>query len=191
MKNLIKFIIFLIYTILLFFIKNYVIFGLIAVFNIILMLAIKINIKNSINNLLKLFPFILFTAVINILFANLQFAILIGIRLILVCNFTYIFSKTMSYMEFGEVIEKLMYPLKIFGVNPKDIGLVVTIALSFLPIIRNEFSQIKNVMKVKGINPTGLNILKNTNLIFKPFFISILQRLNEVEISLKSKGYQE
>ena len=191
MKNLIKFTLFLIYTVGIFFIKNYIILGIIAIFNIIVMLTIKINIKTAINNLIKLLPFILFTIVINILFADLNFGILIGIRLILVCNLSYIFSKTMTYTEFGDVIEKLMYPFKIFGVNPKEVSLVITIALSFMPIMKNEFEQMKNVLKVKGIKPTNFNLLKNLSLIFKPFFVSVLQRLNEIEMSLKAKGWQE
>ncbi len=191
MKNLIKFILFLIYTIGIFFIKNYIILFLIALLNIIFMIAFKIDIQKAIKNLIKLLPFILFTGIINILFADLEFAILIGIRLILVCNLSYIFSKTLSYMEFGETIEKIMYPLKIFGVNPKEIGLVITIALSFVPIMKDELSQLKNVLKVKGIKPTNFNLIKNLRLIFKPFFISVMQRLNEVEMALKAKGWQE
>ena len=191
MKNLIKFILFLIYTIGIFFIKDYITLGLIAIFNIILILALKINILNSIKNLVKLVPFILFTVLINILLAELKFAILMGVRLVLVCNLTYTFSKTISNTEIGDVIEKLVYPLKIFKINPKEIGLMVTIALSFIPIMKAEFSQIRDVLKVKGIKPTKLNLLKNLNLIFRPFFVSVLQRLNEIVMSLKAKGYQE
>jgi len=191
MKNLIKFILFLIYTIGIFFIKNYIVLGLIVVFNIILILALKINISNAIKNLVKLLPFILFTVLINILLAELKFAILMGVRLVLVCNLTYTFSKTISNTEIGDVIQKLVYPLKIFKINPREIRLMVTIALSFIPIMRAEFSQIKNVLKVKGIKPTKLNLLKKLNLIFRPFLVSVLQRLNEIEMSLKAKGYQE
>lgn len=191
MKKLIKFILFLIYTVGIFFIENYIVLASIAIFNLLIMIIIKINIKHAVNNLIKLLPFILFTAVVNILFADLQFAILIGVRLILVCNLSYIFSKTITYTEFGEVIEKLMYPFKIFGINPKEIGLVITIALSFMPIMKSEFEQMRNVLKVKGIKPTNFNLLKNLSLIFKPFFISVLQRVNEVEMSLKAKGWQE
>ncbi len=191
MKNIIKFTLFLIYTIGIFFINNYITHGAIAIFNIILMVILKINLKNAINNMIELSLFIVFTVIINIIFADLEFATLIGIRLILICNFSYIFSKTISNTEIGEVIEKLVYLLKIFKINPKEIGLLVTIAISFIPIMKDEFSQIKNILKVKGIRPTKLNLLKNLNLIFRPFLVSVLQRLNEIEMSLKAKGYQE
>lgn len=191
MKNLIKFILFLMYTIGVFFVEDYISFGLIALFNIIFMIIAKISLKNALNNTIKLLPFILFTIAINTIFAGLKFSILIGIRLILIRNLTYIFSKTISYMEFAGVIEKMVYPLKLFGINPEEIGLIVIIALSFIPIIKNEFDQIRNVLKVKGIKPTTFNMLKNLGLIFKPFLISVMQRLNEIEMSLKAKGYQE
>jgi len=191
MKNLIKFILFLMYTVGVFFVENYIAFGLIALFNIFLMIVSKINLRKALNNTIKLIPFILFTIAINMIFADLKFSILIGIRLILIRNLTYIFSKTISYMEFARVIEKMMHPLKLFGINPEEIGLIVIIALSFIPIIKNEFDQIRNVLKVKGIKPTTLNLLKNLGLIFKPFLISVMQRLNEIEMSLKAKGYQE
>ena len=191
MRNLIKFILFLIYSVGLFFIEDYMILALILIFNISIMIISKINLKNALNNTIKLLPFILFTVAINTIFADLKFSILIGIRLILIRNLTYIFSKTISYIEFARVIEKMVYPLKLFGINPEEIGLIVIIALSFIPIIKNEFEQIRNVLKVKGIKPTTFNLLKNLGLIFKPFLISVMERLNEIEISLKAKGYQE
>lgn len=189
MKNIIKFILFLIYVIGIFFINNYFILGAITIFNIVLILIAKINIKKTVINLIKLLPFILFTSAINLIFINLQSAILITIRLILVCNISYIFSKTITYLEFADVIEKLFYPLRIFKINPKEISLIVTIAISFMPIMKDELLQMKNVLKVKGINSTKINLIKNINLIFKPFFISVLQRVNEIELSLKAKGY--
>ena len=119
----------------------------------------------------------------------MQEAILITIRLILVCNISYIFSQTISYLEFAQIIEKIFSPLRIFKINPKDISLMITIALSFMPIIKDELFQTKNILKTKGINPTKINLIKNMNLVFKPFFISILQRVNEIELTLKEKAY--
>lgn len=191
MKNVIKLILFLAYTIGIFFIKNYIALGIIAIFNIIFMIVLKNNLKNAINSLIKLLPFVLFTVIVNLLFSDLEFSVLIGVRLILICNLSYIFSKTISYMELSEMIEKISYPLKIISINQKEIGLIVSIALSFVPILKDEILQIKNVLKVKGIKTTKFNLLKNSRLIFKPFFISIMQRLNEIEMSLKAKGYQE
>lgn len=188
--NIIKFIFFLLYIISIFFIKNNIALIGALIINIILILIYKINLKKLLNSLSKISIFVLITALINVFGVDINYAILIGIKLILVCSITYIFSTTLSYIEFATVIETLAYPLKLIGVNPKDIGLLITIALSFIPILKEELSRIKYVLLVKGFKINTINILKNTNIIFKPLFVSIMERINEIEYSLKAKGYE-
>lgn len=92
----------------------------------------------------------------------------------------------MSPVSLANVIEKLLFPLKIFKINPRDIGLMVTIAISFLPILINTFEQTIFAMKAKGMKVN----LTNGNILLKPIFISTLKRVNEIEFSLKAKGYE-
>lgn len=188
--NIIKFIFFLVYVILIFFVKsNIALIGALTI-DIILIIAYKINLKSLINNLIKISIFVLITAIINAFVVNINYAITIGIKLILVCVMTYIFSKMLSYMEFATVIEDLAYPLKLLGVNPKDLGLIITIAISFIPILREELERIKYVLLVKAFKVNTINIIKNMNIVFKPLFVSIMERINEIEYSLRAKGYQ-
>ena len=188
--NIIKFVFFLTYVILIFFVKsNIALIGALAI-DITLIIVHKINLKSLIDNLIKISTFVLITAIINAFVVDINYAIIIGIKLILVCIMTYIFSKMLSYMEFATVIEDLAYPLKLLGVNPKDLGLLITIAISFIPILREELERIKYVLLVKGFKVNTINIIKNMNIIFKPLFVSIMERINEIEYSLKTKGYQ-
>ena len=188
--NIIKFILFLTYVILIFFIKNNIALIGALVIDIILIAIYKINLKKLLNNLIKISIFVLITAIINAFIVDINYAVLIGIKLILVCIMTYIFSQMLSYMEFATVIEDLVYPLKLIGINPKDLGLLITIAISFIPILREELERIKYVLLVKGFKLNAINVIKNMNIIFKPLFVSIMERIDEIEYSLKAKGYQ-
>lgn len=188
--NIIKFIFFLAYVILIFFVKSNIALIAALAIDVALIIAYKINLKSLIDNLIKISIFVLITAIINAFVVNINYAITIGIKLILVCVMTYIFSKMLSYMEFATVIEDLAYPLKLLGVNPKDLGLLVTIAISFIPILREELERIKYVLLVKGFKVNTINIVKNMNIVFKPLFVSIMERINEIESSLRAKGYQ-
>lgn len=69
--------------------------------------------------------------------------------------------------------------------------MIACIAIAFIPILRNELNQIRYSLKSKGINSNFFYILKNLNLIFKPFFISLLRRTSQIESSLKAKAYVE
>lgn len=151
MKATLKLIILLTYTIAVFFIENYIVLSTIALLNILLMLLFKVPKLKALKNIYFLGFFILFTAVINFLVADANTAILIAIRLILVCNFTYTFTFIFSPMELAKSIEFVCFPLKIFGINPKDISLIINIALTFIPILSNELSQIKYALKAKGV----------------------------------------
>ena len=154
--NIIKFIFFLVYVILIFFVKSNIVLIAALTIDVTLIIAYKINLKSLIDNLIKIS----------------------------------IFSKMLSYMEFATVMEDLAHPLKLFGINPKDLGLLVTIAISFIPILREELERIKYVLLVKGFKVNTINIVKNMNIVFKPLFVSIMERINEIEYSLKAKGYQ-
>lgn len=89
-------VLFLIYTSLIFFIKSYLGLAIVFLINLCLMLVFKVNLKKTIKFILKLLPFILFTAILNVLLGDIQLGIIIGIRLILVSHIVYIFSSKMT-----------------------------------------------------------------------------------------------
>ena len=187
MKNLIQFIIFLVYVTAIFLVKSNLAILILAIINLILMLILKIDIKKLMARMTGFLAIVVFTSIVNIFMINLNFGLIIGIKLLLVCHVTCMFSQKITYMGLAQAIEKLFYPIKWIGLNPKDVSLLVCIALSFIPILKDEIYQIKNSLKSKGYKLS----LKNSKLVFKPFFISLLKRVNEIEYSLKSKAYQE
>lgn len=191
MKATFKLLILLAYTIAIFFISNYWVLGIIATCNTVLMILFKVPKLKALKNLYFLSFFILFTAVINYFFADLKTAILIVIRLALVCNFTYTYQYILTAMELATAIEIICFPLKILGINPKDISLIVNIALTFVPILSNEFIQIKYALKAKGINNKNNGFVKKLQYTLKPMMYSIFRRTSELEFALKNKGYTE
>lgn len=191
MKTVLKFIAFLIYTICLFWIKDISLLLGILGFQIIFMLIAHVSTKGAIKSILNLMPFILFTVFINMLAMEVMGAILIGIRLILICHITYIFGKTTSVMKIAKAIQTLLYPLKWFGVNVNNIGIMISISISFIPIIKQEIQNIKYSLISKGVNMCFINQIKHINHIMGPLFYSLLRKVREIEEALKSKAYIE
>ncbi len=189
MKDMIKFILFVMYTALIFFILDYRIIAVIAIVNLILMLIGKINFIEAGKSILKLLPFILLVVFINIILMSTERAILIGVRLILVCNVTYTFTRNFTPVQLSNSIEKILTPLKLFKVNTKDIGIMISIAVAFIPILRDEVDKLKESLRSKGFNTNGVNMIKNINLILVPLIVSILKRVNHIENAFISKGY--
>ena len=122
---------------------------------------------------------------------GLKSAIYIGIRLTLVCHVTYIFGKTTTAMQIAKGIQKLLYPLKWFGINTNDIALMISISITFIPIIKNEITNIQYSLMAKGMKMTITNQIKHLNYIMGPLFYSLLRKVKEIEEALKSKAYIE
>lgn len=189
MKEIIKFILFLAYTIIIFFIKDYTVFAILVGIHILLMLVLKINVKGAILAILKLLPIIIFTTAINIWISGLDFGMLIGVRLIVLCNMTYIYTKKMTFSKLQYVIEILLRPLKIIKIDSKEVGIMLCIGIAFVPIIQKEITNIKYSLKAKGFNVNARNILLKPNYILMPLLTGIIKRVGEIENSLSSKGY--
>lgn len=186
---MITLILFIIYASLIFFIKDYYELAIIFAINLMLMIILKINAKNALKFCVKLLPFIIFTIVINLILSNIEFAILVGIRLILVGNITYIFSKKMTPRKLQMAIEKICIPLKIFKVNNKEIGIIVSTSIAFIPIIKKEMQDLKYSLKSKGFKMNFKNIITKPNYILMVAITNIIKRTVEIEQCMISKGY--
>lgn len=189
MRNVIKMLTFIIYTVMLFFIKDIWRLFCVGLFQIGLTLICHISINQSIKTLIKLMPFILFTVIIDLCVMETMEAILIGIRLILVCNMTYIYGKTTTARSISIAIEKLLFPLTLFKVNTRNIGIMISIAITFIPIINKEIENIQYSLTAKGVNMNFWGRIRHINYIMVPLFYSFLRKVGNMEEALLAKGY--
>lgn len=188
MKNVILFLTFIIYTTLIFFTpNNYIYVSIATVINITAIIVIKVNIKNALKNLLNLLPFIAITGIINCILENYIYAMYISIKLILVCNITYTYSRTTTAFSVAKTVKTLCKPLEIFKINTDDIEILVALGITMIPILKKEFIDLKNVCIAKNIDWK----LKNMKIILTKFLFSIIRRVNEIDEALIQKGQVE
>lgn len=90
-------------------------------------------------------------------------------------------------MLFGvaETIQLLCTPLKIFKINTDEIKVIICISLSMIPILKKDLNETKEACRAKNISFS----IKNTKYILSKFFLSLIKRVNQIEESLISKGY--
>lgn len=181
------FIIFVLYASFIFFIDTKLLLLVVFLLNLLAMIVLKIKVGEAIQNIVKWLPFILLTVLINCLLSNYEYALLIAVKLILVCNATYIYSKTTTVRGMARTIKNLCMPLKWLNVNPDDMELLVCISLSMLPILKREYFQLREACVAKGM---ALNI-KNSKVVLTKLMISVMKRVNEIEESMIEKGYGE
>lgn len=172
-------ILFIVYTTSIFFISNPILIGACALINITLVFALKINFKRVLINIAQVTPIILITFIFNILFGYFKEAILIAIRLYIVCNITFIFTYKMGITNIFGILEKIF---------SKDISLMINIAFTFIPVIFREIETSMLALQSKGLKRNSISSIKYT---FKLLLISIFKKTNEIELTLKNKNYVE
>lgn len=186
MKNCILLLMFIAYTTSIFFISSIYALAIFFIINIALISMFKIPLERVFINLYK-FSFVVFiTFIFNILFGYYKDAILISIRLVLVCNISFIFTYTMGFNRIISALEMLFYPLKLLGISPSDLSLIINIAITFIPIFIRDINQTLFSMQNKGLKKYSLKSLKYTSKIILLWNTAITsRRQKEKEILLR------
>jgi energy-coupling factor transport system permease protein len=186
MITCVKFLSIFAYTIVIFFFEGYWLLGFFAI-NIAGMIVTRIRPLQALKCLLVFLPFVLLVAGFNFVLGYVKDALYSSSRLLLICNITQCYRKAVSMEDLSSAIEILFSPLQIFQIAGKDIGLMVCIALAFIPVLRRDFNQIRLALRAKGMKMQ----VKNIAYLLTPFFVGILQRTDEISKAIRTKGYND
>lgn len=184
MINILMFLFFIVYSTSVFFIKNEICIFVFIFINILIMLLKKISFIDVLKNIKKLIPFILFTFVINCILEEIYYSFIISIKLIIVCNATFIYSRNITVSSFSKMIKDICVPLKILKINTDEIEILVSISLSILPILKRDLREMKYAMKAKNMKMS----LSNIKIMFSKYCLNLLIRVDKLEKSLLAKN---
>ena len=83
------------------------------------------------------------------------------------------------------VVERICWPLRWFGVRPARIGLVIAMALRFIPLIAERADRIREAQAARGGSMRGLASLTTTVV---PLLVQVLQLAHTVSEALDARG---
>lgn len=175
-------ILFVIYSTALFFISSWYILLTLAVIELILA---KFN-----RFLFKSLGFILIVMLFNLIYAGLEEAMLFGLRLFLAIEATYIISHWLSPSEFAHGFCLILSPLRLFHANLRELELMITIALTFIPILSREATIVKQSLRAKGFAFNFHNVLTQPQIYIVAYINGMFDRIETVELALRAKGYE-
>jgi len=174
---------FIAYSIGVFFIESWWALLCLSVLQILLLLTLRINSLRALKNFLLILPLIVLTFVLNFWFVDLNTALLFSVRLLLISNMGFIFATKIPILKFVRGLEILMLPLRVFRVNTRSIAVTMAIAITFVPIVFDEYKKVREAMHAKGTRPKLI-------LTSKIFMYKILYSSSTLSHTLHAKGYQ-
>ena len=98
MKNVFKLLFFVIYIIAIFSIRTYEILGIFILINFTISKILNTKFFAFLKNTKIIMILVIFTTIINIIFGSIEDGIVLGIRILIAYNFTYIFVTSFNIM---------------------------------------------------------------------------------------------
>lgn len=199
------------YIILLFVAANPAGLALAAVLLGVLYRVANIPLRIILKSLKPILPIIVFTVVLNLFFITgesqplvevgfvkiylegIRYAVLMGVRIILLIAGTSLLTYTTSPIALTDAIERLLSPLSKLRLPVHELAMVMTIALRFIPTLIEETDKIMNAQKARGAqldSGTLQQRMKAMVPILIPLFVSAFRRADELAMAMECRCYR-
>ncbi|GAB4082009.1 energy-coupling factor transporter transmembrane protein EcfT [Modestobacter muralis] len=123
--------------------------------------------------------------VVHALTTDVTTAVHVALRLLTLVLAAAVVTATTRVSEMVAVVERLCAPLQLVGVRPARVGLVVTMALRFIPVLADRADRIREAQAARGGSPRGLRALRTT---IAPLLVQVLQMAHDVSEALDARG---
>ncbi len=114
------------------------------------------------------------------------------LRMIIMILYTSILTLTTAPLELASAIEALLKPLERFKVPAHEIGMMISIALRFIPTLFEETELIMKAQASRGIdfvNGKFKEKIRGITSLLIPLFINSLKRASDLADSMEIRGY--
>jgi len=99
---------------------------------------------------------------------------------------------TTSPLELTDGLEKILSPLRWFGLSPHALALMLVIALRFIPTFIEEANNIQKAQLARGANFSGNLVRRARSLVplLVPLFLSAFRRADELAVAMEARNYR-
>ena len=176
-------------SIVLFLIKSYAGFALAVIFIAAIALLSRIKIKNVLRNLRPFLFFFVFILLMYALFSRNELVkgIITVLRFVLLIIIASVLTFSTTISDLVLALEKLFKPLKIMGIKSRDIAVMVSITLRFIPLF---FLEAMKIRDAKLSRLAELKKLKHIKLIVMPLLEKVFKRASNLSDAMESRCYR-
>ena len=205
----VKMLLTLLFVIAIFFIKSYFGFMLTAVVLVAVVLLARLPMMSVLKSVKGVMFIILFTAILNLFLIKkgevlwqwkiftitkdgVHTTIKMVLRLVLLISGASLLSLTTTPVALADGVESLMSPLKIIKVPVRDIAMIMSIALRFIPTLFEETNKIISAQKARGasFDTGGLFARAKAMLpVLIPLFVNSFRRADELAFAMDARCY--
>ena len=129
--------------------------------------------------------FLLALLVVHALTTDLASGAHTVLRLLTLVLAAAVVTATTRVTEMVAVVEWLCAPLRLVGGRPQRVGLLIAMALRFIPVLIERADRIRAAQAARGGSPRGVRALRTT---VAPLLVQLLQMAHDVSEALDARG---
>ncbi|MBO5654423.1 MAG: energy-coupling factor transporter transmembrane protein EcfT [Clostridia bacterium] len=207
----VKLLLTILFVVSIFFIKSYFGFMLTAVLLVAVILIARLPMMSVLKSIRGVLFVMMLTALINLFLGgengseilwqwkfltitetSVHTTIKLVLRLVLLISGATLLSLTTTPVELADGVESLLTPLKLIRVPVRDIAMIMSIALRFIPTLFEETNKVVSAQKSRGAafdtgNPFAR--IKALLPVLIPLFVSSFRRADELAFAMDSRCY--
>ncbi len=206
---MIKLILSAVYLVIIFLIKNFYGYGLLAAFTLFTIIISTVPLKFVLKGIKPLLWFIIFTAILNLFMTGgtviwqfgflkltkegISFAVFMMLRIVFLVLGTSLLTYTTSPIALTDGIERLLTPFGKMGLPTHELAMMMSIALRFIPTLLEETDKIMKAQMARGADFQSGNLIKRAKALIPllvPLFISAFRRADELAIAMECRCYR-
>jgi len=119
-------------------------------------------------------------------------AVVYSARILIFVLATFVLSLTTSPLTLSEAIVSLLKPLRWIKIPVYDLGMILFIALRFIPVLADEVETIRKAQFIRGVTFTGSlwSRVRQSAALVLPIFFSALRRADDLSVAIETRGYR-
>lgn len=210
MDSRVKLLLDLLYLVILFTAQKFAGLLIGLLFMIVCYMIAKIKLVMILKSIKPIFPLMLFTAILNLLFIRgeeplftwwiisiypegIRTSAFMLVRILALIIGMSLLTYTTSPIMLTDAIERLLNPLKKLKFPVHELSMMMTIALRFIPTLVEETDKIMSAQKARGAELDSGNLFKKAKSlvpILIPLFVSAFKRANELATAMECRCYR-
>ena len=205
----VKLLLTILFVVVIFFIKSYFGFMLTAFVLVVIILTARLPMASVLKSIRGILFIVVFTAILNLFFikqgevlvswkiftitkTGVHTTIKMVLRLVLLISGASLLSLTTTPVELADGVESLMSPLRLIKVPVRDIAMIMSIALRFIPTLFEETNKIIAAQKARGASFDTGNIFAKAKAMMPvliPLFVNSFRRADELAFAMDARCY--
>lgn len=156
--------------------------GAIAGCAVLLPLSARLSFKELFHQASPAIILIAALAVFHVATGDPETAALVALRLGTVILLAIVLTLTTRVSAMVEAIERAAQPLRFVGISPEKVGLTLSLAIRFIPVLFTILAEIREAQKVRGLE-------RSVFAVAVPLLVRTLKMADDLVEAIAARGY--